>query len=488
VCAFAAFAAGVSASPASADGIPFAAGDSSANIPLKASNRWIANRWVADETGTIQKLYLRVRTAGATGCTDDPGTGYGAGSGGTWLVTTHPVTAAGTPRLGTVLASDVVSPCGEKDGNSVGVDLGIRVTAGDVLATVVRNIDPSPGVNFASQNFLYASQGLVGANARNELGGSATDLYYGLEPREVVGYSSDGGLTWSMPGGPYPASVGGRAFIPTFIEQYATGTTAGQPFYSSHLYDEPITMVYRVRKATRITALGAYTSGPGSAAVTMSVDGSARRTATLSGTGHLEQRVDSITVEPGDEVELSTRAGAGGLAIRQNYAGAVWARIAVLGTRRDSYLAGRPTYVAPLYPLSTQPDSGSLTDPPGPGSAGDAPGQGGETANQSAPTGRPPAAGGAAGGGSPAPRGSGPPAAGTTAVRRQARRGCVTPKMLNRRLTLARRQLAKARCRLGRVTRRRASRAKAGRVLHQAVPAGRRLAGNARISVVVGRG
>jgi hypothetical protein len=44
-----------------------AAGDSSANVPLDASNEWAMLRWVARRDGRISKLWMHVKTEGAVG-------------------------------------------------------------------------------------------------------------------------------------------------------------------------------------------------------------------------------------------------------------------------------------------------------------------------------------------------------------------------------------------------------------------------------------
>ncbi len=144
---------------------PFAAGDGSANIPLTAHHR-VVIRWVALRSGVIQSLRLRVRTAGATGCTDDPGTGYGGGTGGTWVVTTERTLANGQPDAQRTLARSTLSPCQSKSYDSISIPLGLRVVAGVPYATVVRNGDPMPNRNFSSLNFLYARRGLVRADTR----------------------------------------------------------------------------------------------------------------------------------------------------------------------------------------------------------------------------------------------------------------------------------------------------------------------------------
>jgi beta-lactam-binding protein with PASTA domain len=67
------------------------------------------------------------------------------------------------------------------------------------------------------------------------------------------------------------------------------------------------------------------------------------------------------------------------------------------------------------------------------------------------------------------------------------RRQCVVPKLSGFTLRRARTALTKARCQLGKVTRRR-SRTRRGRVIRSSQRAGRRLGAGTRIALVVSRG
>jgi beta-lactam-binding protein with PASTA domain len=62
------------------------------------------------------------------------------------------------------------------------------------------------------------------------------------------------------------------------------------------------------------------------------------------------------------------------------------------------------------------------------------------------------------------------------------------PNVVGQRLAGARSKLARAHCRVGRVTRRRSSAAKRGRVLAESPKAGKTLRSGARIDLKVGKG
>jgi hypothetical protein len=333
---------------------PFAAGDGSANVPLFSSRRVVMVRWVARRSGRVNLLYLRVRTAGATACSDDPGVGYGGGSGGSWVVATTRVLPDGRPDARTPLATARLVPCTDKSYDSIAVPLNINVKSGHEYATLIRNGDSNPGHNFSSVNFLYARHGVAGPNGRNDRNPSIAQRFYGLDPREAVGFSTNGGRSWRIPGGPYGTS-GGAVFIPTFLEVYADGRAGGQPYYSSTPLAGLATMSFRVKRTGSMQGVGAYTSGPGAAPVVVRVNGLFRGIALLHGSGFISASLpSSISLHAGDTITLSTVAGALGLALRRDYSGVHEAQLLGLGVHSLAFLTSDPASVVAIYPLSAR--------------------------------------------------------------------------------------------------------------------------------------
>jgi hypothetical protein len=320
---------------------PFAAGDEAANIALRARDQRVVIRWVARRTGRLEALHIRVKVRGR---------GYGGGSTGVLHATTHPVRPDGKPRTAVVLSRARLSPGRRQWGGSVALPMHLPVRAGQELATVIRNAAADPRRDYFSTNFLHAEQGLVGANGRNERRRSAGDAYYGLDPRELVGYSADGGASWRLPGAPY-GPQGGRAFIPTYVQQYADGRFEGQCYYWSSPASGRVTMVYpEVASTWRITHLGTFTRG-GAAEVVLTVDGERHASARLAGTGFVVEAIAPVTVSKGSTVTVTTIAGNRGLALSRQFADAVWARLMGLGRHFHWYLRGEPQTAVPLYPL-----------------------------------------------------------------------------------------------------------------------------------------
>jgi hypothetical protein len=237
----------------------------------------------------------------------------------------------------------------------------LPVVGGEEYATVVRNADPAPARNFTSVNFLFASAGVVGANGRNERSPAAQDSYYGLDPREVVGYSRDGGRTWALPGGPY-GQPRGRNFLPTYLQEYDSGGLEGQPYYRT---DGPATTASRtmvfgnVNSPWTIRALGAVVERAGTGTLTLTVNGAVRARALVSGTSVVRASIPPTTVLPGEVVKVTAR----GLPIRTVSADTAWARL--LGMNAPSapwHEQGDANFshAAPVYALPAC--GGSCTD------------------------------------------------------------------------------------------------------------------------------
>jgi len=282
-------------------------------------------RWVAHATGRLTSLYFELKSD-----SDQPvncprsENGYGGGTGGRAEFDTYPVKPNGTPRLQKLIASTQLSPCASAQSGSVAVPLNLQVKKGDEFATVIRNVDSDPRTNYFSVNFLYEFGGVRGANGRNDRNSTASDVYYGLDPRELVGFSADGGRHWSLP---YP---GGR-FIPTYLQRFADGRVLGQPYLyptcpCPGAVSGTVTMVFpHVPTRWTIRALGAYTLSPGGkATVQLLVNGVSVRSAVVEGVGMVRTPIEPFTVSRGATVAVRTTAGPDGLELQRVDADTPW--------------------------------------------------------------------------------------------------------------------------------------------------------------------
>jgi hypothetical protein len=310
-------------------GAPFAAGTSASNFQFGSDacatsttclvNRRFLLRWVARHSGVLSTLYLEFKSSdsGTLNCPTGQN-GYGGGTSGIAQISTYPVKADGTPDMTHLLARTTLTPCAAADGGSVGVPLGLTTAKGQEFATVVANVDPNPAINRFSINTLYDGNGLAGANGRNERSSTASDAYYGLDPRELIGSSTDGGATWQLPAPRY---------VPTYVQVYADGYRDGQPFVytTSGALSGTATMSFpNVPVAWTISQLGAYTVAPSSARVDLLVNDVVVASATLSGTGMLRAAITPVHVAAGSTVKVRTTAGSGGLALQRLDADTTW--------------------------------------------------------------------------------------------------------------------------------------------------------------------
>ena len=336
---------------------PFAAGNGAANVAAKSRAAWVMTRWVARRTGTLETLYLRMKTEGSVDCYGRGRTGYAGGSTGTALVTTHPVLPDGRPDLSVTLARDEFNPCGRAGlAESAPVRLGIAVAAGHEYVTIVRNVDPNPDVNYFSSNFLYTSTPLVGANGRNERDASAADVFYGLDPREIVGYSRDGGASWALPGGAY---AGG--FVPTYIQRYADGSRSGQPYYWAEPASGVQSMVFpHIPAAWTITHLGLWARSTGVTTVVLLVDGVEKAAADLAGSGMLRASIAPTTAPAGSTVTVRTT---GGITLSRLHADSAWKSVLGLGSSFTWYDGAKPDgdSAVTVYPLPMYGQAGAAT-------------------------------------------------------------------------------------------------------------------------------
>jgi hypothetical protein len=369
---------GGGASVAGAVTTPHAGADSAANMALNSNAKRTVIRFVASRDGVLSKFHLHLKTEGANCKTGR--TGYALGDGGLARVTVHRVTATGMPETGVApLFTDTFQPCVRHNGDyeTTWISPNLTVKSGEEFAVAIANVHASPSGNYFSTNHLYRGDfglGIAGANGRNERNPLAADAFYGLDPREVVGYSTDGGSSWRMPGGPYGANSGG-AFLPTYIQEYSDGVKAGQPYYWAQAVSGTVAMIYpNVPVTWTISSLGAYTSttSGGASTVRLFVDGVERGSANLSGAGMLRAPITPVTVNPGQTVKVQTTAGSSGLNLRKQYADANWSRIMGLNTAAPFYMEGAPQTAVPVYPLPMygRTPGGSTTSPLPPSGSG----------------------------------------------------------------------------------------------------------------------
>ena len=236
----------------------------------------------------------------------------------------------GTPDLGRVLAEDTF-PALQRyrqlkaefdfDGRSGLVYAqfgGAKVPAGVPHFVIYQNIDRDPRENFVSMQSPVTSAGAAGPNAGNTLDPDAPGAVAGLDPREAVAWSLDGGSRWGwgrrVGGGPIPGdyTMGGddAVRLPWYAWQEGPNAPveANQPYYA---YGETGSYTVRLESAPRATTLteaGGY--GPegkavGEVTVRNLRSGAVGRTDRL-GAGMVKGALHPpVALERGDAYEIS---------------------------------------------------------------------------------------------------------------------------------------------------------------------------------------
>jgi hypothetical protein len=359
--ALAAVAALICAVPAGAS-TPFASGDSAANIPIDSANTQALLRWVPDRNGTVRNMYIHVKVEGSAACPLGGRNGYASGTTGILQATTYKILPDGRPDTSAVVSQYQVNPCQAQTSETVAIPLNLAVLAGQEYGTVISNADSSPSQNYFSYNTLYIGAGIPGANGRNERNYAATDAYMGLDPRELVGYSTDGGRSWRLPGGPYGARSGG-SFIPTYGLVYADGSTGGQPYYyagGGGVGSEGAAMRVTAKDDWTVTGLGAYGSGTGT--LTLEIGGQQVASAAVSGSSVMVGAITPIRVARGT---VMTVRATGGLSLRRMFADNYWDELMGHGTNYwYSSLSGGADTPVSIFPVYLGPGLAPPAEPP----------------------------------------------------------------------------------------------------------------------------
>jgi len=245
--------------------------------PLKQADYRALLRFVPDATISIDRIYFGFKLRGAT-CWDSGAAGYGAGDGGTLHASLVNIDAA-TGLPATEITSETVNVCERQDEAAaevgqdpvmVWVNLEATLQGGTLYGLIVSNAHANPAENFFSFNMPLADTALAGPHAGNELDMNAGGGILGLDPREHVAWSTDGGASWAY------GSLNGqyRSYMndhdqdhpATRMPQYGFRLTSGQmlgvqPYYAySTDCTNCSTTFANARYARSFSELGGFTA------------------------------------------------------------------------------------------------------------------------------------------------------------------------------------------------------------------------------------
>ncbi len=342
---------------------PFAMGTGAGNHALSQAGYRSAFRLVAHKSGTLAKLHIKTKTLVKTSATDS----YGWTTDGTygrlkWVM--YNAKPDGTPDTSSPLASEEFyvssrascTTAANGGGNEVcSLNVNRALTAGQEYYIVVSNTHPSPASNYFSTNHLWDNDYLQGANSRNERNAAAADNFYGLDPREVMVTSTNGGSTWNIPGVLPAGSVWPKAF-PTYVAEWSDGSKDGQGYYSGSpvAAGSNVSMVYKPQKASTFTKVGGLMAASDSFTVTVEKNGTAVATAFISngsGANIVEANLSSaVPVVPGDVIKLKAHVNASG-ALRTYYGDAGFAALMGFGASYKWYNEANSSQALSIAPL-----------------------------------------------------------------------------------------------------------------------------------------
>jgi hypothetical protein len=300
------------------------------NQVMNSADYVYALRFVVDENTTLHRFISGFNLEGS----DQLGgrTGYADGNGGTIRARLVAVEPNGEPDLSQVLAEETVGAWQryQESKSAYGAPGltqllhfnmgGVQLQAGRMYAMTYQNVDPSPGANWFSENSPTVKESVAGPNGTNTLDPNAPGAIAGLDPREAVAWSKDGGGTWvwgrrageGFTSGSYGGSSTGDdgTRLPWYGWQTAPGAApqSNQPYYA---YKESGSYTLRMKsvpKATTLTEAGGYAPAGYSVGVVTVRNvstGQVGRTATLGG-GLVKGGLDSpVKVDAGQTYEIS---------------------------------------------------------------------------------------------------------------------------------------------------------------------------------------
>ena len=191
---------------------------------------------------------------------------------------------------------------------------GVRLDGGRPYAMVYRNVHADPTHNFSSANSPTVKESEAGPNGRNNLDPNAPGAIAGLDPREAVAWSTNGGSSWSWGRqvGPY---YGDSSDVGTRMPHYAWQTSAAAKPQSNQPYSSYLRHLHAlyldgasVPRRTTFTEAGGYApvgKSVGVVTVRNLRTGQSGRTAALGSGIRKGALSPQVTVEVGDSYEIT---------------------------------------------------------------------------------------------------------------------------------------------------------------------------------------
>jgi hypothetical protein len=305
-----------------------------ANVNNQAftSGRYVyAIRFVLDRDTRIHRFFSGFSLEGTSKLGGRPH--YAHGNGGTVWARLVQVDRKGRPDLDRVIAGERVNPVKRYFQTLAAYRIypfrtvflhfnmgGAKLRRGRMYAMTYANASRRPRQDWFSTNSPVVKASEAGPNGRNTLDANAPGAIMGLDPREVLGWSVNGGRRWvwgrRVGGGPAPFSYAGSATtdngtrLPWYAWQARPGARprSNQPYYGYQQSGSFTMLVRAAPRAVTLTEAGGYAPvgrSAGSVTVTNLRTGATGTTAQL-GTGIVKGRLSPpVPVAAGDSYAIS---------------------------------------------------------------------------------------------------------------------------------------------------------------------------------------
>lgn len=254
--------------------------------------------------------------------------GYAHGNGGSILARLVPMNVDGTPNLSSVIAEETFNPVDRY--KEIKTNYGITGRSGMLYANfggaslsantpyfvVYKNVAREPLTNFVSFNSPVTNASVAGPNGANTLAAEATGAIAGLDPREAVAWSLDGGLSWGWGHevgsgslfGDYVGSGDSDVKLPWYAWQprALAPLQSNQPYYAYTEAGEYTLSVTNGSRAATVTSAGGYApAGSNVGVVTVTAASGTATTASLR--SGLQQGTLSrpLLIAPGETFTIS---------------------------------------------------------------------------------------------------------------------------------------------------------------------------------------
>lgn len=254
--------------------------------------------------------------------------GYAHGDGGTVLASLVGMKENGTPDLSSVIAEEEFNPVSRYNETKSAYELtgksgmlyvnfgGASLEADTPYFVVYTNNAAKPEFNYVSFNSPVTNASVAGPNGVNTLDPDATGAIAGLDPREAVAWSLNGGTSWGwgheVGGGPlfgdYTGSGDSDVKLPWYGWQPSSiaPLESNQPYYAYSEAGEYTLSVVNGPRAATVTEAGGYApEGFTVGAVTVTAKAGSAKTAVL-GSGLQRGALGApVQIAPGETFTIS---------------------------------------------------------------------------------------------------------------------------------------------------------------------------------------